>query len=309
MAQHLAPEPAASGQTSGLTPGAPYQEILYRVEDRIARITLNSPETRNALTLRMRDELVHALRQAEADDGVTLVLIDGAGPSFCSGYSLSWASGKDSNKVYGPRDKEGWLESKHFNSWTDQYARSIVHDWLTIWELMKPVVAKVHGYCMAGGTEILSLADICFVADDATIGYPAMRGMTTPDTLYFPWKMTMAQAKYLQLTGNSVTGRQAAEMGWVAKSFPAEQLDEQVMRELRPLSQVAPDLLAANKHSVNQAYEIMGFRTHLATGWQWHALSGQMRPGAMDFAKAAKRGGHLKAALEWRDGAFKKEGF
>jgi enoyl-CoA hydratase len=109
-------------------------------------------------------------------------------------------------------------------------------------------------------------------------------------------------------TGNSVTGKEAAEMGWVAKSFPAEALEEQVLRELRPMSQIAPDLLAANKHSVNQAYDIMGFRTALATGWQWHALSSRLRPGASEFGDAMREGG-LKGALQWRDGAFKEEGF
>ncbi len=118
----------------------------------------------------------------------------------------------------------------------------------------------------------------------------------------------MARAKYLQLTGNSVTGKEAAEIGWVAKSFPADELEEQVMRELRPMSKIAPDLLAANKHALNQGYEIMGFRTALSMGWQWHALSGHVRPGAGDFGKAMKEGG-LKAALEWRDGPFKDEGF
>ena len=152
-----------------------------------------------------------------------------------------------------------------------------------------------------------SMADIAFVADDASIGYPPMRGQTTPDTLYFPWKMTMAQAKYLQLTGNSISGKEAAEMGWVAKSFPANELDEAVEREIRAMSSIAPDLLAANKQSVNQAYEIMGFRTALQTGWQWHALSGQMRPGAGDFGRISSEEG-LKAAIEWRDGPFKAEG-
>lgn len=277
-----------------------YQSILYSVADRIARVTLNVPEKRNALSMRLRDELVAALKHAEADDEVSVILIDGAGPSFCSGYDLA-----PSETDY---EKEGWVRSEHFDAWTDQFARSCLRDWLTIWDLLKPVVVKAHGHCLAGGTEILSMADIAFVADDARIGYPPMRGMTSPDTLFFPWKMSMAQAKYLQLTGNSVTGKEAAEMGWVAKSFPADELDEQVMRELRPLSQIAPDLLAANKHSVNQAYEIMGFRTALATGWQWHALSSRLRPAAGGFGKAASEGG-LKAALEWRDGAFKREGF
>lgn len=169
-----------------------YKHILYHVEDRIARITLNAPEKRNALSFLMRDEIVQALRASEADDDVSIVLIDGAGPSFCSGYDMS--AGHREHK------KEGWVHSPHFDGWTDQFARSCMRDWLTIWDLLKPVVVKAHGHCIAGGTEILSMADIAFVAEDARIGYPPMRGMTTPDTLYFPWKMSMARAKYLQLT-------------------------------------------------------------------------------------------------------------
>lgn len=279
---------------------AEYREIMYRVDERIAFVTLNAPEKRNALSFRMRDEMVDALKTAEADDDVSVVLLDGAGPSFCSGYDLA-----PSDPDY---PKQGVTRSKYFDDWTDQFARSCVRDWLVIWDLLKPVVVKAHGHCVAGGTEILSMADVAFVSDDARIGYPAMRGMTTPDTLYFPWKMSMAQAKYLQLTGNSVTGKEAADIGWVAKSFPADELDEQVLREIRPMAQIAPDLLAANKQSVNQAYEIMGFRTALATGWQWHALSSRLRPGAGDF-RAAMREGGLKSALAWRDGPFKQEGF
>jgi enoyl-CoA hydratase len=273
--------------------------IVYSVADRIARITLNRPEKRNALSFALRRQLVDALREAERDDSVSVVLISGAGPAFSAGYDLA-----DDRSV----KPEGWLESEHFRSWSDQYARSIYRDWMVIWDLMKPVVAKVHGYCLAGGTELMSMCDIAFVADDAVIGYPPMRAMSTPDTLYFPWKVTMARAKYLQLTGNSVTGKEAAAMGWVAKSFPADQLDEQTERELRPLAQVDPALLAANKASINQAYEIMGMRTHLQAGWQWHQLSGSDRARASEFGEIARRKG-LKAAIEWRDAPFRREGF
>lgn len=278
-----------------------YENITYTVSERIATIVLNRPERRNALDYGLRRELVTALRQAEADDEVTVVLIEGAGTSFCSGYDL--AMGPDS----GP-PPEGWVASPHYDRWTDQFARSCLRDWLVIWDLFKPVVAKVHGYCLAGGTELMSMCDIAFAADDAVIGYPPMRGMTTPDVPYFAWKMTMAQAKYLQLTGNSVTGKEAAGMGWIAKSFPADQLDEAVMKELRPLAQVAPDLLAANKAQVNEAYEVMGMRTALQRAWQWHAVSGRLRPRSGDFARISREDS-LRAAIEWRDGPFRQEGF
>lgn len=299
---------------------AAYEEILYSVADRVATITLNVPDKRNRLSYLMRREIIEALRGAEEDDDVTVVLIRANGPSFSAGYDLSRAP-KASPSTDGERPPSGahyyrddgirpeqWVNAAEFNGWTDQWARSCVRDWYTVWNLLKPVVAMVHGHCVAGGTELMSMCDIAFVADDARIGYPPMRGMTTPDVPYFPWKMSMAHAKYLQLTGNSVSGAEAARMGWVVKSFPADDLEAETMRELRAISSIAPGLLAANKHSVNQAYEIQGMKTHFDQSWSWHALSGNFRPGARTFREKLDADG-LKEALDWRDGAFRDEGF
>ncbi|MBC9732339.1 enoyl-CoA hydratase-related protein [Nocardioides marmotae] len=291
-----------------------YNEILYDVSDRVATITLNMPDKRNRLSYRIRRDIIAALRAAERDDDVTVILIRANGPSFCAGYDLSPSDNPtpptEKARYYRDDDSrpEGWVSSPHFDDWTDQWARSCVRDWMNIWTLLKPVVAMVHGHCVAGGTELMSMCDIVFVADDARIGYPPMRGMTTPDVPYFPWKMSMAHAKYLQLTGNSVTGAEAARMGWVAKSFPIEDLERETMRELRAISSIPVALLSANKQSVNQAYEIQGMRTHFDQSWSWHQLSGTVRPEADEFARRLQEGG-LKAALAWRDGAFQEEGF
>lgn len=294
-------------------PQPAYEEILYAAADRVATITLNVPDKRNRLSYLMRREIIHALRTAEADDDVAVVLIRANGPSFSAGYDLATGpktSGRQNSGYF--RDDgirpERWVDAAEFDGWTDQWARSCVRDWYTIWDLLKPVVAMVHGHCVAGGTELMSMCDIAFVADDARIGYPPMRAMTSPDVPYFPWKMTMAHAKYLQLTGNSVTGAEAARMGWVVKSFPADRLEEETLRELRAISSIAPGLLAANKHSVNQAYEIQGMKTHFDQSWSWHSFSGNFRPGARDFRERLDAGG-LQAALDWRDGAFRAEGF
>jgi len=306
-------------QENDLTAGPEYQEILYTVVDRIAEIQLNVPDKRNRLSYRMRREVVDALRVAEADDQVSVVLISGAGPSFCAGYNIAPRSPDQSSEngsevrgraaFYddnGPYP-QGWVQSEHFDNWTDPFARSCARDWLTIWDLLKPVVAIVQGHCVAGGSELMSMCDIAFVADDAHIGYPPMRAQTTPDVPYFPWKLSMAHAKYLQLTGNSVSGADAAAMGWVAKSWPAEILREMTMREVRAMSKISPALLSANKQQVNQAFELMGMRTHLLNSWQWHVLSGSVRPGALDFPRIARSDG-LRAALEWRDAPFVEEG-
>lgn len=292
-----------------------YREIEYSVADRVATIALNVPDKRNRISYRMRREIIDALRTAEEDDEVTVVLIRGNGPSFSAGYDLGRnpeAEGGARSGAHYYRDDgvrpERWVDAEEFNGWTDQWARSCVRDWYNVWDLLKPVVAMVQGHCVAGGTELMSMCDIVFVADDARIGYPPVRGMSTPDVPFFPWKMSMAHAKYLQLTGNSVTGAEAAQFGWVAKAFPADALEAETMRELRAISSIAPALLAANKHCVNQAYEIQGMKTHLDQSWSWRSFSGHVRPGASGFRDELQRSG-LKAALEWRDGAFRAEGF
>jgi enoyl-CoA hydratase len=281
-----------------------YENILYRTEDRIATITLNRPAKRNALSPGMRNDIVAALKAAERDDEVTVILIEGAGPAFCAGYDMNSYAGGDPN----PARPEGWNHSPLYESWTGQFPRSCLRDWLTIWDLVKPVVAKVHGYALAGGSELMSMCDIAFAAEDTLIGYPPTRGQGTPDIEYFPWKMTMAQAKYLQLTGNSITGARAEQIGWIAKSFPADELDEQVMRELRPMARIHPTMLAANKLALNQSYERMGFRSALESSIPWYVLARSFRPGAGEFQKMAAEQG-LKKALTWRDQAFKDEGF
>lgn len=277
--------------------------IEYSVADRVARITLARPEAGNALSMRLRLELVRALRSAESDPDVTVVVLDALGDAFCSGYDLKEPYGSKADRA----ERGDWVSDPALAGWTDQFARSCLQDWMTAWDLLKPVVAIIHGYCLAGGTELMSFADIVFAADDTRIGYPPMRAMSTPDVPILPWKMTMARAKYLQLTGNSIDGRTAAEWGWVAKSFPTAELQERAWAEIRALSHIDAGLLAANKQQVNQAYETMGMRTHLAQAWAWHYLSGTSRPNAGAFFNHVKDDG-LKAALQWMNGPFKDEG-
>lgn len=276
-----------------------YSEIDYLVKDRVARVTLNRPEVANALSMKMRLEIIDALRRAESDPGISVVVVDARGDSFCSGYDL--------RETYGSHDdreaRASWVHDRALQNWTDQFARSCVSDWMAVWDLLKPVVAIVQGNCLAGGAELISFADITFAADDARLGYPPMRAMSTPDVPFFAWKMSMARAKYLQLSGNSITGRTAAEWGWIAKSFPAETLTEDAWREVTAMSQIDASLLAANKHQVNQAYEIMGMKTHLTNSWAWHYLSSQARPNHSEFFDRAAKDG-VKQALSWMNKPF-----
>ena len=289
-----------------------FSEIKYRIDGKIARVSLARPQKRNALSLRMRSELVSALHTAENDEQVSVVLIDGEGPSFCAGYDL--AEGLDAHRPRKPGetphespDADDWIKDPDLASWTDPFARSCLEDWLTLWDLLKPVVVMVHRDCLAGGLELISMADIAFATHDARLGYPPMRGIATPDVPFFPWKMTMARAKYLQLTGNSLTGNEAAAWGWIAKSFSAEGFEDSVMNEVRAMSEIAVDLLAANKHQLNQAYELMGMKTHFSQAWTWHFLSSAVRPNYKGFFRVARDKG-LKGAFEWMNKPFKDRG-
>jgi len=272
-----------------------YQDIIYKVEAGIATISFNRPQVHNAMSRRLRVEAVAALKQAEADDSVSVVVIQGEGKSFCSGYDV------------GAQDYDGKAHaiSEMMDDWTDQLNREVLRDWYTIWDLLKPVVAKVHGNCLAGGSEVMSICDIAFATDEARIGYPATRAQATPDLSFFPWKLPMSRAKYLQMTGNIITGKQASEWGWVTKSFPEEEFEEAFTREIRAIASIAPDMLVAQKMALNQQYEIMGFKTALNAVVPWHHASHKTRPNAMEFRRIANEEG-LKAAVNWRDEPFRE---
>ena len=280
-----------------------YESIRYRVEDRVAWITLARPDVGNALSMAMRAEIVRALRTAESDSEVAVAVLEGDGPSFCTGYDLKEPYGSGDDR----RSRTVWVHDQNLAGWTDQFSRSCLADWLTLWDLLKPVVAIVQGNCLAGGLEVAAMADVVFAAADARFGYPPVRAMSTPDVPFFAWKMSMARAKYLQITGNSLTGEQAAAWGLVAKCFPPESLRERAEGEIRAIASIDPSLLAANKHQVNQAYETMGIRTHLTQNWSWHQLSGHVRSRRGEFFEVAAARG-LKAALAWMNEPFEQEG-
>ncbi len=272
-----------------------YEHILYSVDERVCTISLNRPEKVNALSYALREELRDALKTAEREPDVGCIVIKGEGRAFSAGYDMTPANPPPNRPV------DGYV-SDDVDQLTAQYARELVNGWWLIWELTKPVIAQVHGWCIAGASELASMCDIMFVAEDAQLGYPPVRAMTVPDTVYFPWKMPMSWAKYLMFTGRPVNGKEAVEIGWATKAFPADRLEAETVAEARAIATITPDLLAASKKAVNRAYEIMGFKTALEVGADWQALS-TYRNTAGVFRELNREAG-LRAALAWRDGPF-----
>ena len=260
-----------------------YNNILVDVRERVAHITLNRPDKMNALSWEARQEIYAALKDAERNKDVGCIVIKGAGECFGAGYDLTPTQPS-------PNQPPDGYVSPDLDRSTGQYAHDLVNGWWVIWELLKPVIAQVHGWCLAGATELASMCDIMFVADDARLGYPPVRALSSPDTVYFPWTLPMSWAKYLTLSGKAVTGTEAVALGWATKCFPAERLEKEVETEAIAIASIPSDISAANKRSVNRAYEIMGIKTALEVGADWQALS-MYRQSAGEFGRITREQG------------------
>jgi enoyl-CoA hydratase len=254
---------------------------------KVRRITLNRPEKRNALDNRLRGELFQALEEADRDAEVGVSIVRGAGSCFSSGYDLGQDVRVD-QPYYTAAGDGGW-------------SRHVVEGWLHIWDLRKPVVAQVHGYCLAGGSELATACDLVYVAEDAQIGYPPVRLMSPPDMQFHPWLVGMRQAMELMLTGDAINGSEAARIGFANRAFPAEELEERVLAIAERVARIPTDLQQLNKRSVHRAMEIMGMRTAVRAGTEIQAL-GFHTPSTLEYLKSFAEG--VTRALDERDTQF-----
>jgi enoyl-CoA hydratase len=254
----------------------------------VRRLTLNRPEKRNALSNRLRGELFAALEAAEVDPDVRVTVIRGAGSCFSAGYDLK----------PDRADPLPWFTAPGDGMWP----RHVVQGWFNIWDMAKPVIAQVHGYCLAGGSELATACDLVYVAEDAVIGYPPIRTMTTPDMQYHPWMMGMRNAMEQMLTGDSMSGTDAAEMGFANRAFPADDLEARVLEMADRVAMIPPDLQQLNKRTVHRAMEIMGARSAIRAGSEILALGLHQRSSQEYLARMM--GGDLGDALTERDTPF-----
>ena len=256
----------------------------------VCRLTLNRPEKRNALNNTLRAEIFATLEHNDRDPDLRLTVIRGAGPAFCSGYDLS-----ADNTVGQPYHSAAGL---------GQWSRHVVDGWFRIWDLAKPVIAQVHGYCLAGGSELATACDLVYVADDAQIGYPPVRLMSPPDMQFHPWTMGLRQAMEAMLTGDSMSGREAAERGWANRAWPADALEAEVLKVAERVAKLPPELAAINKRSVHRAMEIMGLRAAIRAGTELQALAFQTAASKAYMSRFRRDGETVSGLLSERDAAF-----
>jgi len=275
-----------------INPPAPREYSVVLIDtpaEGVRRITMNRPEKRNALNHALRGDVLAALYEGDADSDVRVQIVRGAGPSFSAGYELGGGN-------------EG-LELPFYTPGGDgQWPRHVTTGWMSIWDLAKPVIAQVHGFCLAGGSELATGCDLVYIAEDAQMGYPAVR-FGVPDMHFHAWFMGMRTAMEMMLTGDSITGVEAVEKGWANRAFPAEELDDAVIEMAQRIAQVPPELVQMNKRLVHHQMDIMGLRAGIRAGTELCALGTHTRAMA-EFLQARVDKGGLTGALQARDEKF-----
>lgn len=274
-----------------------FDEIIYETANGRARITLNRPEKLNALTLKMQAEMAEALWQADNDRDVHCVIIRGAGRAFSAGYDLAGNSDVPVSRV--ETDNQRGARSVDDDIWQLERAQRYR---MAIFDMHKPVIAQVHGPCIAGGTDIALLCDIVLIADDATVAFPAGRNLGALPNQMWLYNVGPQWTKRLMLTGDSITGAEAAQLGFAMKAVPADQLETETEGLAARMANIDPDILAANKRAVNLGMELMGARTMQRLAVENDAR-GHQAASARAFIKRASESG-LKTALSERDAPF-----
>jgi len=279
--------------------------LTFSVDNAIATITLNRPDKRNALSPALLQEMHDAMLEADDRTDVNVIILEGAGKDFCAGYDLAGtyagrtaevdASGADAISY---RSKIKTFDDDAWNVERQQILTTVMFD------LHKPVIAKVHGNCLAGGTDIAFHCDLVVAADEARIGFPASRANGCPPNQMWVYHMGPQWTKRLLFTGDTLSGADAAKIGLVLDSVPAAELDAYVLELASRIAAVDAELLSAHKRIVNLALEQMGAKTlqriaaetdaraHLSTG-----------PRRTQF-KADMAAHDLKTALKNRDAPF-----
>jgi enoyl-CoA hydratase len=242
------------------------ETVLYSVSEGVARIVLNRPDKHNALSYQLLDDIDAAFDAAERDDEVKVVVLSGAGKSFCSGYDL-----KGSYYITPPTEDGVWTAHDALTR-----LRGIEARYQRIWDFPKAIVARVHGNCLAAGCYLQLLCDISVAAEDARLGHPATRWGGLSSMPLWQVALGLKKARYLLLTGRIIDGIEAERIGLVTMAVPADELDAAVDGIVEDLIVIPSDGMMIGKHGLNTSLDIMGLNTLFRYHGQINAL-GRLR--------------------------------
>jgi enoyl-CoA hydratase len=256
----------------------------------VRRVTLNRPKALNALNGELMDAIEEALDAAAADGSVSVLILRGAGRAFCAGYDLN----EDASA--GEMDSAAWH-------------RALEHDtarMLKILDHPKPVIAQVHSYCLAGGTDLMLACDLCVAADDAYFGYVDVRFGSGVVSMFLPWVVGVRKAKELLFTGEDrIPADEALRIGLVNRVVPRDELDAATLALANEIAKNEPFVVQTTKRAVNRAWDVAGFRAAMAANVELDTIIETANlPQRDEFRRITQEQG-LKAAIAWRDARFR----
>jgi enoyl-CoA hydratase len=269
-------------------------DVEYESGERIARLTLNRPERGNGLTPGLLGELGQCVERADLDPDVHVLLLAGSGKGFCGGYDLVWSA---EGKLPNHDPSEPWDPMVDYAGMSRN-----VRTFMSLFQCSKPVICKVHGFCVAGGTDLALCSDLLVIAADAKIGYPPARVWGSPTTSMWAYRLGAQQAKRLLFTGDCLSGAEALEWGLAIEAPAPEELDEKAEALARRIAQVPVNQLQMMKLLVNQSLYSQGLHATQLIGTVFDGITRHTKEGYA-FAARAAEGGWREAVRE-RDEPF-----
>jgi enoyl-CoA hydratase len=292
------------------------QAVLYEVDDRIARITLNRPERGNGITRRLIEELTRHVEHADLDPAVHVLLLSGSGPGFCGGYDLvESAEGMGVERPALPHDDVSGspldprvVGANHDpdGTWDPMVDYAMmsrnVEGFMSLFRCGKPVVCRVHGFCVAGGTDMALCSDLLVIAENAKIGYPPARVWGSPTTALWAHRIGAQRAKRLLFTGDSLSGREALEWGLAIEAPPADELEARTEILVERIARVPINQLMMMKLLVNQTLYAQGLHATQVLGTVFDGITRHTEEGYAFQRRAAEAG--FREAVRERDEPF-----
>jgi len=276
-----------------------FETLVYTSDGPIATITLNRPNELNTIVPPMPEEFETAINLAVKDASIKVIILRGAGRSFCAGYDFGEGFHLWDEHI---RTNGAWDAGKDF-AWATAQALAPTQKFMSMWRAPKPVIAQVHGWCVGGGSYTALCADLVIASEDARIGTPYSRMWGCYLSGLWLYRLGLTKAKEYALTGKPLSGREAADVGLINRAVPFNELEATVRHWAQQLASIPASQLAAMKLIVNQAYENMGLNSTQILG---PILDGLMRntPDAIDFIRRAEQEG-VRAVITARDGSFR----
>jgi enoyl-CoA hydratase len=267
-----------------------FGDVIYESKDRVATITLNRPKKLNAISETMPENIAAAFNHAAADDSVHVIVLTGKGRGFCSGYDLNYFA--ENREEHPGMQEMPWDAMIDYN-----FMNRCTQNFMTIWRCSKPVIAKINGDAVAGGSDIALCCDITIMNEKARIGYPPARVWGCPTTAMWVYRLGLEKAKYMLFTGDLVNGRKAEEMGLIHQAVPLKGLDRAVNLLTDRIKGVPKNQLMMMKMTVNQAYENMGLASSQIIATLFDGIA-RHSPEGVHFKQRSEEVGFKQAVSE-----------